>query len=163
MKTNRINHQLDRKPLSSEEINELQDFNQVLNQSNGSGNSGAKGGYKSMLYIAGVAAIALLSWGIYSLATQDDFRQVEKNNPETMPRTQEVAEDLVSTPLVKPPVAQWDIPFSNYTLSADQGGQILHGQTVIDVPDAVHVESIEQDLFFAHQMVPRSGGVCWLR
>lgn len=134
MKTNRIKHQLDRKPLSSEEINELQDFNQVLNQSSGSGNSGAKGGYKSMLYIAGVAAIALLSWGVYSLATQDDFRQVEKNNPETMPRTQEVAEDLVSTPLVKPPVAQWDIPFSNYTLSADQGGQILHGQTVIDVP-----------------------------
>ncbi|TNE81266.1 MAG: hypothetical protein EP332_03870 [Bacteroidetes bacterium] len=134
MKTNRIKHQLDRKPLSSEEINELQDFSQVLNQSSGSSNTGSKGGYKSMLYIAGVAAIALLSWGVYSLATQDDFRQVEKNNPETMPRTQEVAEDLVSTPLVKPPVAQWDIPFSNYTLSAENGGQILHGQTVIDVP-----------------------------
>ena len=36
-------------------------------------------------------------------------------------------------------------------------------QTVIDVPDAVHVESIEQDLFFAHQMVPRSGGFSSLR
>ncbi len=38
-------------------------------------------------------------------------------------------------------------------------------QAVIDVPDAVHVERVEQDLFLAgrHQMVPRSGGFSSLR
>ena len=36
-------------------------------------------------------------------------------------------------------------------------------QAVVDMPDAVHVEGIEQDLFLRHQMVPRSGGFSALR
>ncbi len=36
-------------------------------------------------------------------------------------------------------------------------------QTVVDVANAVHVERIEQNLFLAHQMVPRSGGFSSLR
>ncbi len=41
-------------------------------------------------------------------------------------------------------------------------------QTVVDMPDAIHVERIEQDFFLwvyrqAHQIVPRSGGFSSLR
>lgn len=132
MKTNRIKHNLDRKPLSSEEINGMQDFNQVLKKS--SGGSKGSSGYKSLLYVAGAAIIGLLTWGILEFTQPNSERQVEKNTPETTPRTQEDPEDLVGTPLVKPPVVEWDIPFSNYSLNAETGGQIVHGGTRIDVP-----------------------------
>ena len=41
----------------------------------------------------------------------------------------------------------------------------MRPQTMVDVPDAVHVERVEQDLLFGigHQMVPRSGGFSSLR
>jgi hypothetical protein len=41
----------------------------------------------------------------------------------------------------------------------------MRPQAMVDVPDAIHVERVEQDLLFrvGHQMVPRSGGFSSLR
>ncbi|MNR38375.1 hypothetical protein D3C85_1564710 [compost metagenome] len=66
-------------------------------------------------------------------------------------------------------------PVEQATLQqARQAGPVVQGlvlgrgvpwvgpQAVVDVPDAVHVEGIEQDLL-GHQMVPRRGGLASFR
>lgn len=146
MKTNG-KHTIDRKPMSSEEINRMMDFDAVLKGASTGGpkGGGGKGGLKNGWYIAGGALLilaGLAAWMLIPLDKEDAIsRQVEQNIPETMPRTQEDSEDLVRAPLVRLPVNEWDIAFSRYTLDATKGGIITHPSgTKIRVPGSCLVD-----------------------
>ncbi|MBI1221515.1 MAG: hypothetical protein GC180_02835 [Bacteroidetes bacterium] len=140
MKTNG-KYRMNRKPLSSEEINRMQDFNAVLKGASMSGPKGGNGGggFSNWLYMTGASLLVVVgvaAWFFYPDTKEKAIsRQVEQNIPETMPRTQEDSEDLVRAPLVRLPVKEWDIAFASYTLDAQKGGLILHpGGTEIRVP-----------------------------
>ncbi|MDX5320334.1 MAG: hypothetical protein LPK45_04550, partial [Bacteroidota bacterium] len=126
-------YRLNRKPLSSEEINRMQDFDAVLRGAQGKDpKGGAGGGSGRWLYIAGAVVIvvgSLLTWTFLpsnEIKEKAISRQVEQKIPETMPRTQEDSEDLVREPLVRLPVKNWEMPFKSYTLQAEKGGEIKH-------------------------------------
>src|SRR5687767_3761394 len=108
MKTNG-KHTIDRKPMSSEEINRMMDFDAVLKGASAGGPKGGsgKGGFGNGWYIAGGALLilaGLAAWMLVPFDKEAISRQVEQNIPETMPRTQEDSEDLVRAPLVRLPV-----------------------------------------------------------
>jgi len=132
---------MNRKPLSSAEINRMQDFNAVLKGAAGGGANGGtgSGGFSSWLYIAGASLLvvgALVTWTLIPSNKEEAIqRQVEQNIPETMPRTQEDSEDTVRAPLVRLPVKEWDMAFSSHTLNAQKGGEIkLPSGTIIRIP-----------------------------
>lgn len=140
-------YRMNRKPMSSDEINRMQDFNAVLKGANAAGPKGGNsgGGFSSWLYVAGGAVLvtaAVLTW--ISLPSDKEnaiSRQVEQNIPETMPRTQEDSEDLVRAPLVRLPVKEWQTAFASYTLQAEKGGMIQHpGGTKIKIPAACLID-----------------------
>lgn len=140
-------HNIDRKPLSSEEINRKQNFSAVLAGAAGGGAKGGhgNGGFNSWLYIAGSSILivgAILTWTLLPSNKEEAIqRQVEQNIPETMPRTQEDSEDLVRAPLVRLPVKEWDMAFSSHTLDAQKGGIIsLKSGTIIRIPGSCVVD-----------------------
>lgn len=140
MKTNG-KHTIDRKPLSTEEINRMQNFDAVLQGAKSGGGKGGsgKGGLGNGLYYAGGTLLilaGLAAWILLPLNKENAIsRQVEQNIPETMPRTQEDSEDTVRAPLVRLPVNDWDIAFSRYSLDATKGGVITHiSGTKIRIP-----------------------------
>lgn len=146
MKTNG-KHTMNRKPMSSEEIKRMMDFDAVLKgaSTGGEKGDGGKGGFKNGWYISGGALLilaGLAAWILIPLNKDNAIsRQVEQNIPETMPRTQEDSEDLVRAPLVRLPVNEWDIAFSRYTLDATKGGIITHPSgTKIRVPGSCLID-----------------------
>ncbi len=144
-------HNIDRKPLSTEEINRKQDFNAVLAGASGGGAKGGQGngGFNSWLYIAGSSILiigAILTWTLLPSNKEEAIqRQVEQNIPETMPRTQEDSEDIVRAPLVRLPVKEWDMAYSSHTLDAKKGGIIsLESGTIIRIPGSCVVDENNQ-------------------
>lgn len=106
MKT-KAKHIIDRPPLTSEEINSMQDFNAVLKGGRGGVPGGGKKGGNGGWYFGGsllLLSAVLVLWILNPTGDKEaKSRQVEQKIPETMPRTQEGSEDIVGAPPVKPP------------------------------------------------------------
>lgn len=126
MENRKIN--IDRKPLTSEQINAKQNFNQVLN----SARIAIKPFYKQGWFTATIAGVSVIV-GIVALMTVLKNDQENSTSAQTTTQSQspksEIAEIPIydeDTPCVNPPLKSLNIPYSTYKIDASYGGNIIH-------------------------------------
>ncbi len=137
MKYDKIN--LNRTPLSADEINGAMDFEGLLNPQ---ATPAAKGGGKVIkLGMYSLAAAAVLAAGIYLWSNQSESTLTEDSSSEvnTTLAADETKEKHV--PLIDPPVKGYEKEFLTAMINVAEGGEVKLGESTINVPSNAFLDA----------------------
>lgn len=149
------NFNLNRPPVSDEEINSHKDFGELVNKFKKQSIEKARSDVnflknKKATYsaiIAGVAVVCTVTY--FSVFKKDPPKEIAHDKITTSTKTTQTKKDVPATasPFVNPPNAKLNVPYTSYKVKAEQGATIRHkSSSKITIPKKAFVDKKGQDI-----------------